>query len=88
MGRSSTASGWRRCVGTGSCTAGAGEAVARYARVLADVLERADKRAGVLAAAADQSRARGVACEAAYDYLMDGAKMGHSVSQTMPNNAQ
>lgn len=50
-----------------TCTAGASKAAADAARVLADVLKRADERAGILAAAADQARARGLACEAAYD---------------------
>lgn len=52
-----------------ACTTAASQAAARHARVLADVLKRADQRAGVLAATADQSRARGLACEAAYDGL-------------------
>jgi hypothetical protein len=37
--------------------------------VLADVLSRADERAGVLAAYADRARAAGAACERAYDAL-------------------
>jgi hypothetical protein len=37
--------------------------------VLADVLGRADDRAGELAAALDASRAAGLACERAYDAL-------------------
>jgi len=41
-------------------------AAARAAAVLADVLKRADQRAGDLAEVADQARARGVTCEAAY----------------------
>ncbi len=49
-----------------SCTAAASKAAAHAARVLADVFKRADERAGILAAEADQSRARGVTCEAAY----------------------
>lgn len=39
--------------------------------VLSDVLSRADKRAGELAAAYDQSRAAGLACERAYDTLIN-----------------
>ncbi|SDK41192.1 Protein of unknown function [Pseudomonas delhiensis] len=52
-----------------TCTAGASKAAAAAARVLADVLKRADERAGRLADIADQSRARGLACEAAYAAL-------------------
>ncbi len=37
--------------------------------VLADVLSRADRRAGVLAAAADAAHAAGAQCEADYDAL-------------------
>lgn len=37
--------------------------------VLADVLSRADQRAGELAAALDASRAAGLACEQSYDAL-------------------
>lgn len=37
--------------------------------VLADVLERADRRAEILAAHADASRSAGLACERAYDAL-------------------
>jgi hypothetical protein len=40
--------------------------------VLADVLGRADARAGELAAAYDRSRAAGLACERAYDSLLAG----------------
>jgi hypothetical protein len=50
-----------------ACTTASSQAAARAARVLADVLKRADQRAGVLATTADQARARGLACEAAYD---------------------
>ena len=49
-----------------SCTAAASQATAHAAAVLADVLKRADQRAGDLAAIADQARARGVTCEQAY----------------------
>lgn len=54
-----------------SCTAAASAAAARAARVLADVLKRADERAGRLAAIADESRARGLACEQAYAALIN-----------------
>ncbi|KPA98081.1 DUF2514 family protein [Pseudomonas asplenii] len=52
-----------------SCTAATGKAAAHTARVLADVLKLADEAAGKLAATADQARARGVSCEAAYRAL-------------------
>lgn len=52
-----------------SCTAAASQAATRAAMVLADVLKRADQRAGELAEVADQARARGVTCEQAYDGL-------------------
>jgi len=42
-------------------------ALARAAMVLADVLKRADQRAGDLAEVADQARARGMTCEQAYE---------------------
>jgi len=41
--------------------------------VLADVLKRADERAGDLAAIADQARGRGMTCEQAYDVLAKGS---------------
>lgn len=52
-----------------SCTAAASAAASRAVMVFADVLKRADQRAGDLAADADQSRGRGVTCERAYDGL-------------------
>ncbi|MCS3839373.1 hypothetical protein HNR03_003984 [Pseudomonas sp. JAI111] len=52
-----------------SCTAAASKAAARAVLVLADVLKRADERAGDLAKFADQSHARGVTCEQAFDGL-------------------
>lgn len=52
-----------------SCTAAASQAATRAVMVFADVLKRADQRAGDLAANADQSRGRGVTCERAYDGL-------------------
>jgi hypothetical protein len=55
--------------GGNSCTAAASKAATRAAMVLADVLKRADQRAGDLASAADQARARGMTCEQAYDSL-------------------
>ena len=44
--------------------------------VLADVLDRADKRAGVLAAYADQARIAGQACVDSYQALMSGVTLG------------
>lgn len=52
-----------------SCTAAASAAVTRAVMVLADVLKRADQRAGDLATVADQARARGLTCEQSYDAL-------------------
>jgi hypothetical protein len=42
--------------------------------VLADLLSRADERAGELAAAYDRARAAGLACEQAYDALLSSYK--------------
>lgn len=53
--------------GRDSCTAAAGQAAAQHARVLAELLGEADRLAGIYAEAADESRVRGLACEAAYD---------------------
>lgn len=53
--------------GRDSCTAAAGQAAAQHARVLADMLGEADRLAGIYAEAADESRVRGLACEASYD---------------------
>ncbi|QJI20325.1 MULTISPECIES: DUF2514 family protein [unclassified Pseudomonas] len=58
-------------VGGHSCTAAASQAATRAVMVFADVLKRADQRAAELASTADQSRARGVTCERAYDGLGD-----------------
>ncbi|WP_447763891.1 DUF2514 family protein [Pseudomonas reinekei] len=55
-----------------SCTSASGKAATRAAMVLADVLKRADQRAGDLASVADQARARGVTCERSYDALSSG----------------
>ena len=52
-----------------SCTSAASQAATRAVMVFADVLKRADQRAGDLASDADQSRGRGVTCERAYDGL-------------------
>ncbi len=52
-----------------SCTASASAAATRAVLVLADVLKRADERAGDLAEYADQGRGRGLTCEQAYGAL-------------------
>jgi hypothetical protein len=46
-----------------------GASATRAAMVLSDLLQRADKRAGELAAAYDRARIAGKACEAAYTSL-------------------
>ncbi|WP_212810987.1 DUF2514 family protein [Pseudomonas sp. Ost2] len=61
----------KRAAGSNSCTAATSAAIARTALVFADLLKRADDRAGKLAEAADQSRSRGVTCERAYEALVD-----------------
>ncbi|MDM5138462.1 DUF2514 domain-containing protein [Aeromonas bestiarum] len=50
-------------------TAQGGQAAEQPAMVLADLLSRADERAGELAAAYDRARASGLACERAYNSL-------------------
>jgi hypothetical protein len=50
-----------------ACTTDASKAASKDARLLADVLKRADSRAGHLAGVADQAIERGRACERAYD---------------------
>lgn len=55
-------------------TAGRGQAETGGALLLADLFRRADARAGDLAKAADEARARGVACEAAYAAVASGRK--------------
>lgn len=52
-----------------SCTTAASKTATRAAMVFADVLKRADERAGNLADYADQSHGRGVTCEQAFDGL-------------------
>lgn len=56
-----------RTASLGACTAATGAAAAESARVLADVLKRADSRAGTLAAIADDAIERGNTCAAAYN---------------------
>lgn len=52
-----------------SAPPGAGQAAGSGAVLLAELFRSADKRAGELAAAADEARTRGLACERAYDAL-------------------
>ncbi|WP_368222733.1 DUF2514 family protein [Aeromonas sp. s4] len=54
-----------QCAGSSSAALG-GQAAGQPAVVLADLLSRADERAGELAAAYDRARASGLACERAY----------------------
>ncbi|HAU5704131.1 TPA: DUF2514 family protein [Citrobacter freundii] len=56
----------------GAGTSGRSEAKASGAALLADLFKRADERAGELAREADEARARGLACEAAYDAVKSG----------------
>ena len=51
-----------------------GATAARAAMVLSDLFQRADKRAGELAAAYDQARLAGLACERSYDALKPRVK--------------
>lgn len=53
-----------------SSTAQSGDAAGQSAVVLADLLSRADARAGELAKAYDRARASGLACERAYHSLI------------------
>lgn len=57
----------RSCASSSTGTSGA--PTETTSMVLADVLERIDKRAGELAEAYDRSRIAGLACEEAYDSL-------------------
>lgn len=69
-----------------AATAAEREATADAIGVLADVLGRADERAGILAAAADQARARGGACERAYDTVADRINAGpQAAAQEAPH---
>jgi hypothetical protein len=55
-----------------SCTAAASQAATRAVMVLADLFKRADERAGELAGYAQESHARGVTCEQAYEGIAKG----------------
>lgn len=57
--------------GSHSAAAGGSKTAPGAAVVLADVLARADQRAGELASAYDRARAAGNACERAYDALTE-----------------
>lgn len=59
--------------GKDSAAPGSGPAAGDPLGVLADVLERADRRAGILAEYADAARISGLACERAYDSLTSEA---------------
>lgn len=52
-----------------ACVTSSSKAAAEGARVLADVLSRADERAGILAGVADQAIERGLTCERAYNAI-------------------
>lgn len=56
----------------GAGTPGRSETKASGAALLADLFKRADERAGELAREADEARARGLACEAAYYSISRG----------------
>jgi hypothetical protein len=51
-----------------------GASATRAAMVLSDLLQRADKRAGELAAAYDRARIAGLACERSYGAIRSGQK--------------
>ena len=51
-----------------------GASATRAAMVLSDLLQRADKRAGELAAAYDKARIAGLACERSYDGVRISSK--------------
>ncbi|WP_256578739.1 MULTISPECIES: DUF2514 family protein [unclassified Pseudomonas] len=59
----------KRTTRSNSCTAAASAAATRTALGFAELFKRTDARAGDLAADADQSRARGMTCEQAYESL-------------------
>ena len=58
-----------RAAALDSCSADARQAAADAARMLAHLQRRADDRAGILAAYADEARIAGEACERVYDSL-------------------
>lgn len=60
------ASGSASSTGSHSCTSAASQAASRAVSVLAELFKQADERSGILAGQADDSRIRGLNCEAAY----------------------
>jgi hypothetical protein len=58
------------CTGTDTAALARGQAAARAAMVLSDLLARADERAGELAKAYDRARIAGQQCEREYDGLL------------------
>ncbi|EYS89461.1 hypothetical protein CF68_32945 [Cupriavidus sp. SK-4] len=62
--------------GQNPAAAGAGQTAFDPIGMLADVLERADRRAGILAEYADTARIAGQACERSYDALTGGVRPG------------
>lgn len=58
------------CPGTDTAAIARGQAATRAARVLSDLLTRADERAGELAKAYDAARTAGRQCEREYDGLV------------------
>lgn len=60
-----------RATAADSGSAATRQAAAAAARMLADLQRRADERAGILAAYADEARIAGQACERAYDSLTE-----------------
>lgn len=57
------------CTATDTAAIARGQAAARAAMVLSDLLARADARAGELAKAYDRARIAGLTCEASYNAL-------------------
>jgi hypothetical protein len=67
----SLASGSENSARDHSCTTATSQAASRAVMVLAELFKRADERALELAGTADQSRIRGLMCEAAYDGVLN-----------------
>lgn len=68
------ASAYARKLSQCSASIGSSQTGGRSAIVLADLFERADKRAGELATALDRSRIAGTACQVAYDEMRNAGK--------------
>ncbi|WP_353506416.1 DUF2514 family protein [Variovorax sp. J31P207] len=60
----------RRAASTDTAAVSSGPPAGDPIGVLANVLERADRRAGILAEYADRARIAGLACERSYDALI------------------